>query len=76
MGMDTYTIRVMHCPVCDHQASHRAVIGFPGALCHRCKGVKLSRFIDYKGSQCQAERRDHAGRQDAATYQGTAPATV
>lgn len=48
MGMDTYTIRVMHCPVCNHEASHRAVSAFPSALCHRCKGVKLSQFLDYK----------------------------
>lgn len=56
MGMDTYIIRVMHCPVCDHQASHRAVSAFPDALCHRCKGVKLSRFLDYRASQWHGAR--------------------
>ena len=46
MGMDTYKLRVMHCPVCDHQASHRAVSAFPDVPCPKCKGARLACFMD------------------------------
>lgn len=50
MGMDTYEIRVMHCPICDHKASHRVVAAFPDTLCQRCRGVELARFLDYRAA--------------------------
>lgn len=46
MSMDTYKLRVMHCPLCEHQASHRAVSAFPAIPCPKCKGIPLGQYVD------------------------------
>lgn len=41
---DTYHLRVLHCPVCGDEATHRAVLHIPYAPCPRCNGAKYHEF--------------------------------
>lgn len=46
--MDTYKLRVMHCPICEAQATHRAVSAFPATSCPKCHGTTLGQYMDGK----------------------------
>jgi len=53
---DTYQLKVMHCPVCGYQCSHRAMVARSRDLCPRCYGAPLMSF--------RYDRVDHGQTQD------------
>ena len=43
----SYKLLVGHCPICDDTATYGAIVREPGALCLRCHGAPLDKFITH-----------------------------